>query len=69
MCDVQVKRITLAFVPGDGMKVLIRGYVSVYSNVTASTSLYAEEMQPDGVGALYVAFEAAEKEASGRGIF
>ncbi|MGI6669206.1 MAG: exodeoxyribonuclease VII large subunit [Acetivibrionales bacterium] len=59
---------TLAFVPEDGMKVLIRGYVSVFER-DGQYQLYAEEMQPDGVGALYVAFEALKKKLQAEGLF
>ncbi|MGE5614164.1 MAG: exodeoxyribonuclease VII large subunit [Bacillota bacterium] len=58
----------LAFVPEDGMKVLIRGYVSVFER-DGQYQLYAEEMQPDGVGALYVAFEMLKKKLQAEGLF
>lgn len=46
----------LTFRPQDGMKVLVRGRVTLY-DVTGSYQVNIEEMQPDGVGALSIAFE------------
>ncbi len=59
---------TLAFLPEDGMKVLIRGYISVFER-DGQYQLYAEEMQPDGVGALHVAFEKLKKKLLSEGLF
>lgn len=59
---------SLPFIPEDGMKMLIRGYISVFER-DGQYQLYAEEMQPDGVGALYVAFEALKKKLQGEGLF
>lgn len=59
---------SLVFVPEDGMKVLIRGYISVFER-DGQYQLYAEEMQPDGVGALYVAFERLKKKLLSEGLF
>ncbi len=59
---------TLVFEPEDGMKVLIRGYISVFER-DGQYQLYAEEIQPDGVGALYVAFEKLKQKLSAEGFF
>lgn len=59
---------TLQFVPNDGMKVLIRGNISVFER-DGQYQLYAEEMQPDGVGALYVAFEQLKVKLQSEGLF
>ena len=40
----------------DGMKVLVVGYVSVYE-ASGSYQITIEHMEPDGIGALYQAFE------------
>lgn len=58
----------LRFRPEDGMRVLVRGYVSVYS-VTGQYQFYIEDMQPDGVGALSLAFEQLKKKLSEEGLF
>ena len=58
----------LAFRPEDGMRVIVRARVSLYEN-TGSFQIYIEEMQPDGVGALQVAFEQLKKKLAGEGLF
>jgi exodeoxyribonuclease VII large subunit len=58
----------LPFMPEDGMKVIIRGYVSVFER-DGQYQLYAEEMQPDGIGALYIAFEKLKKKLEAEGLF
>ena len=58
----------LPFRPEDGMRVIVRARVSLYEN-TGSFQVYIEEMQPDGVGALQVAFEQLKKKLAGEGLF
>lgn len=58
----------LRFVPENGMKMIVRGYVSVFER-DGQYQLYAEEMQPDGVGALYVAFEKLKQKLASEGLF
>ncbi len=59
---------SLNFEPADGMKVLARGRVSVYE-AGGSYQLYIEEMIPDGVGDLYVAYEQLKKQLEEEGLF
>ncbi|HET7658020.1 MAG TPA: exodeoxyribonuclease VII large subunit [Bacillales bacterium] len=59
---------TLGFRPEDGMKVLVRGEVSVYEPY-GTYQLYAKEMQPDGIGNLYLAFEELKKKLTTEGLF
>jgi exodeoxyribonuclease VII large subunit len=59
---------TLNFRPESGMKVLIRGEVSVYEPY-GQYQLYAKEMQPDGIGNLYLAYEQLKKKLEAEGLF
>lgn len=58
----------LKFRPEEGMKVIARGYVSVYP-LGGTYQLYIDEMQPDGTGALYLAFEQLKKKLEQQGYF
>jgi len=58
----------LKFVPNDGMKVLVTGKIDVYE-ASGSYQIYVEDMMPDGIGALYVAFEELKKKLSREGLF
>ncbi len=58
----------LKFRPEEGMRVLVRGYVSIYA-VGGAYQLYVDEMQPDGTGALYMAFEQLKLKLEKQGLF
>lgn len=58
----------LKFRPEEGMKVLVRGYVSIYPQGGAY-QLYVDDMQPDGTGALYMAFEQLKRKLESQGLF
>lgn len=58
----------LKFVPYDGMKVLVTGKIDVYE-ASGSYQIYVEDMSPDGIGALYVAFEELKKKLNSEGLF
>lgn len=58
----------LKFVPSDGMKVLVKGKVSVYE-ATGAYQIYVEEMSEDGIGNLYVEFEKLKKKLAQEGLF
>jgi len=58
----------LKFKPQDGMSVICRGRVSLYER-DGSYQFYAEEMIPDGVGDLTVAFNQIKEKLEAKGYF
>ncbi|MDR3586602.1 MAG: exodeoxyribonuclease VII large subunit [Desulfosporosinus sp.] len=56
------------FVPTDGLKVMIRGNIRMYER-EGTIQFYAEEMEPSGLGQLYLAFEQLKKKLAGEGLF
>ena len=58
----------LRFHPKEGMRVIVRGRVAVYEP-GGQYQFYVEEMQPDGVGALSLAFEQLKEKLAAEGLF
>ena len=58
----------LTFVPQDGMKVLLHGKIISYPR-DGQTQIVVDEMQPDGAGALALAFEQLRKKLEAEGLF
>lgn len=58
----------LRFKPEDGMRVICRGRIAVYDK-DGVYQLYTEDMQPDGIGALSLAFEQLKEKLSKEGLF
>ena len=58
----------LKFMPENSMNVIIRGRVSVFER-DGQYQLYIDDMQPDGTGALSLAFEQLKKKLAAEGIF
>ena len=58
----------IKFKPEDGMKVLVTGRIEVYEQ-TGKYQINIETMQPDGVGALYQAYEQLKAKLAQEGVF
>lgn len=58
----------LKFRPEDGMKVIVRGRISVYEQ-GGTYQIYAESIEPDGEGSLYAAFEKLKAKLAEAGMF
>lgn len=58
----------IVFTPIDGMKVLVRGRITIYE-ATGNYQIYIDEMLEDGVGNLYIAFEQLKEKLSKEGLF
>ncbi|NMX22275.1 exodeoxyribonuclease VII large subunit [ANME-1 cluster archaeon GoMg4] len=58
----------LKFVPEDGMSAIVRGHISVYEK-RGKYQLYVDEIQEEGIGALYRAFEQLKKKLKEEGLF
>ena len=58
----------LSFSPENGMAVRVRGYVSVFDK-DGTYQLYAEEIEPDGAGAMHQALEQLKARLSAEGLF
>lgn len=59
---------SLKFMPENGMQVLIKGQINVYEP-QGQYQLYIQQMEPDGVGALHVAFEQLKEKLNKEGLF
>ena len=58
----------LPFEPENGMQVVVYGHVSLYEK-TGQYQLYAEFLEPLGIGALQVAFEQLKEKLAAEGLF
>jgi len=58
----------LLFRPSDGMEVIIHGNISVYEP-DGVYQLYVSEMEPAGMGSLYLAFEQLKNKLEKEGLF
>lgn len=58
----------MKFMPEDGMKVLVKGKISVFES-TGNYQIYVDEMQEDGIGNLHIAFEQLKKKLGDEGLF
>ncbi len=58
----------IKFVPQDGMKVLVTGKVSIYP-ANGGYQIYVSDMEEDGIGNLYIAYEKLKKKLEEEGLF
>lgn len=58
----------LSFLPGNGMSVVVCGAVTLYEK-TGSYQINVKYMEPDGLGAYYLAFEELKNRLSAEGLF
>ncbi|MGC5324423.1 exodeoxyribonuclease VII large subunit [Brevibacillus sp. SYSU BS000544] len=58
----------LTFIPKDGTRALVRGSISVFER-DGAYQMYARELQPDGIGSLYLAYEQLKEKLNQEGLF
>lgn len=58
----------LAFTPQNGMRVIVRGRISLFER-DGTFQVYADDMFPDGVGAMQLAFEQLKARLDAEGLF
>jgi len=60
--------VKMKFIPEDGMKVVAHGRISAFVR-DGTYQLYCDSMEPDGVGALYIAYEQLKRKLEAEGLF
>ncbi|GHI01027.1 exodeoxyribonuclease VII large subunit [Neobacillus kokaensis] len=59
---------TMKFTPENGMKVIVKGDITVYEP-SGQYQIYIKEMQPDGIGELFLAYEQLKQKLEAEGMF
>lgn len=59
---------SVSFMPKDGMKVFVKGHITVYL-ASGGYQIYIKEMKQDGIGELYIKYEQLKKELNELGLF
>lgn len=60
--------LSLTFQPDNGIEVVARGYINVYEK-EGRYQLYTQELQPGGVGSIYLAFMRLKQKLEAEGLF
>ncbi|MGJ7912044.1 exodeoxyribonuclease VII large subunit [Neobacillus sp. LXY-1] len=58
----------MKFAPENGMKVIVKGDITVYES-SGQYQIYIKEMQPDGIGELFLAYEQLKQRLAEEGLF
>lgn len=59
---------SMKFTPENGMKVILRGEITVYEP-SGQYQIYVKEMRPDGIGDLFLAYEQLKQRLEAEGLF
>jgi exodeoxyribonuclease VII large subunit len=59
---------TIKFNPENGMKIIVRGEISVYEP-SGQYQIYVKEMRPEGIGELFLAYEQLKQRLEAEGLF
>lgn len=58
----------MKFAPENGMKVIVKGEINIYEP-SGQYQIYIKEMQPDGIGELFLAYEQLKQRLEREGLF